>query len=186
MIMNLAPIDVLPTLIQDTAVGKRPRGVFVFAVAGELLDVAAIPVATVEDRDLGEPAIHPSFATRRAKDNTVIREVGRLDVIPGAFCNLDQIVSIQIRFIEVEIRLSTLPVGEKDSVTVVVELRITEVAPWIFKERGKFFGFEVEFVEAASLFISEAIRVGGVMPEIGVPMTVLAGLTDGEDDFIDV
>ena len=186
VIADLAAVDVFPSLVQNPPVGHHPRRVFLFRVGRELADLRPIAVATVEDRNLGKVAGHPSIAAAGAEDDTPVGQVGRLEVVERSVGQLPQAGAVDVDFVKVIVGLPAFAIGEEDLLAVVVELRIADAALGIVEERRDFARLHVHPAEPPAVVVILAVRPDDVIAEVGVPVTVRVGLADGENDLFHV
>ena len=185
VVVDLAAIHVFPARVEEAAVGQRPGGVVVFVVAGDGADVAAVGVAAVHDRDLGEPAVDPALAARGDEDDVAVRQIGGLDIVVGAVGELAQAGAIGIDLVEVILLRAALAIAEEDLLAVVMDLGVADAAARVIEQGSELVGGEVQAVELGAFPPCLAIRVVGVIAEVGIPMAVgLVQLARGEDEVV--
>ena len=183
--MDLAAIDVFPARVEHAAVGQRPGRVVLFVVAGDGADVLAVGVAPVHDGDLREPAVDPALAAGGDEDDVAVGQVGGLDVVVGAVGELAQAGAIGVDLVEVVLLRAAFAIAEEDLLAVVVDLRVAHAAARVVEQGGEFARGQVPAVELGAFAPGLALRVVGVVADVGVPMAVgLVQLAGGEDEIV--
>ena len=150
--------------------------------------IGAVAVAAVHDRDLRQPAVHPTFTSRRDKNDIATREISGLDVVIGSLGELLEAAAIGVDFVEVIVFSAAFAISEEDLSSVITHLRIAHAAFGIVEQCSQLTGPEIELVELAAFAVGFAIGVGRVVADVGVPVSVsgrAAGESRGEDNLFD-
>ena len=183
---QLATVNVLPSHVEDPAVGQHGRRVVMLHVAGDLPDVSSIGLATVQNRDLRVVAWDPTLAPRGTEHDVAIGQIGRLDVVERPERQLSQARAIGANFIEVEGFRSGLAVGKDEALPVVVDLWIADAASWIVEEIDYPARSHVKTTQApAVLAVHHFVRIGVPVSEVRVPMTVVPRRAHRKNDLLD-
>ena len=185
VIVDLAAIHVFPARVEDAAVGQRPGRVVLLVVAGDGADVLAVGVAAVQDGHLRQPAVDPALAAGGDEDDVAVGQVGGLDVVVGAVGELAQAGAVGIDLVEVVLLRAAFAIAEEDLLAVVMDLRIAHPAARVIEQRGELAGGQVPAVELGAFPPGLAVRVMGVVADVGIPMAVgLVDLARGEDEVV--
>jgi hypothetical protein len=114
MVVDLGSVDIFPALIQDAAVGQRPRRVVVFHIGRQRAEVSAVGVAAVQHGDLGQPALDPALAAAGDEHDAVVGQIGRFDVVVGPVGQLPQVAAVHVDLVQMIVLGAAGPVREQD------------------------------------------------------------------------
>jgi len=86
----------------------------VLDVGGEHPDAAAVGLASVNGRDLREPAVDPAARAAGDKDDAAVGQIARLNVIVTAAGELAQSRAVGVNLVKVIVRGAAGPVGKNN------------------------------------------------------------------------
>ena len=84
MIRNLFAVDVLPARIRQLAVVQNPRLVVLLHVRRQHADILPVRPATVNRRDVRQPALNVPHAARRTERDIAVGKIARFHVVVRA------------------------------------------------------------------------------------------------------
>ncbi len=143
--MHLTAVHIFPSLIQYPAVRQRPGSILVLTIAGYWVDIVSVSVTAIQHSDLGQPAVYPAITAIGAEYDSVVRQVGRFNIIILTIGKLLQIASVSIDFVEMEVFRAGFAIGEYNLSAVVVYLRVTDSALRVVQLYGNLAGPDVQF-----------------------------------------
>ena len=134
---NLPAVIVIPTSINHTAVIQQSRSDSVHLIETDLTHITSFPIAEIHIADFRKPTIYRASTTGRVEKNIIIRQVNTFNIgMSFSKSQLFDFTCLQIHFIQMKVILLTglLP-GEKQVLTVEVEIRITNHSFFICQQR---------------------------------------------------
>ena len=147
VIINLAAINIFPTLINYPSVRKHARGVVVFDIGRDLPDVLTSPVTTVQHRHLRDPAVHVASGAAADKHDRVVRKPARLNIIVNPERELPQPTAVGLDFVQMKRGGSSLAVTEDDGLAIIMHCRVTKGPPVILYQNRGLAGAQIEFAQ---------------------------------------
>ena len=133
----LPAVIVIPTSINHTTVIQQSRSDSVHLIETDLTHITSFPIAEIHIADFRKPTIYRASTTGRVEKNIIIRQVNTFNVgMSFPKSQLFDFTCLQIHFIQMKVILLTglLP-GEKQVLTVEVEVRITNHSFFICQQR---------------------------------------------------
>ena len=94
----------------------------------------------MQDGDLGEPAVDPTFAATAHENDPTIGQVGGLEIVERSGGELFEGGAVGVDFVKMILLGATGAVTEQNSDPVVTDLRIADAALRVRKQRGQFAG----------------------------------------------
>ena len=181
--LHLRAVHIFPPREQNAAVGKNPGRVVLFDIRRQLLDVLAVRIATIKNRHLNKPTVHPAFGAAGDERDPAVGQISRFQVIVYPVGELFQARAVDVDLIEMELATASLSIGEENFLGVIVDVRVADRACLVLEQNGGLAAFDIELHQASADRVRRVMRAIVEVAEVRIPMAIAAKRTLGENDF---